>query len=254
MTLLEVMIVLAVIGLLSFLAYSGFSVLTSVALVEDTNDLAAVMRRAQALSLETGEPIRIVFDFDKQAYWVEACVGDPTLTRSKDEQAVDPETAKKALESAQARLATLPAGQLKADTPEQAAQLAAALAGQKVGGRICYPIDQLPGELQETIGHVASFDSMGRDLRRRLQTGRSVKLHEIWVQHLEDSVTSGQVSISFFPLGWAEKAIVSVTDGRSTHSLYLFGLTGRVEMRDGEPRNPDDHMLRNVKGESEAER
>ena len=27
-----------------------------------------------------------------------------------------------------------------------------------------------------------------------------------------------------------------------------------VEIRDGEPRNPDDHLLRNAKGEDEEER
>ena len=45
MTIIEIMIVLAVIGMLSYLAYSGFRVLSSQALVEDTLDLASVMRR-----------------------------------------------------------------------------------------------------------------------------------------------------------------------------------------------------------------
>ena len=254
LTVLEIMIVLAVIGMLSYLAYSGFRVLSSAALVEDTNDVAAVMRRTQSLALESGEPVRIVFDFEKQAYWVEACVGAPTMKRGKEERQVDPETAQKELEKARDRLSTLPAGSLKAETPEQEASLAAALAGQQVGGKICYPLDQLPQQLQESIGQVFSADAIGRDLRRQFQTGRGVKLKQIWVQHLEDSVTTGQVSISFFPLGWAEKAIVELGDGSSTHSILLFGLTGRVEIRDGEIGTPDDHMMRNAKGETEAER
>ena len=254
LTVLEIMIVLAVIGMLSYLAYSGFRVLSSAALVEDTNDLAGVMRRTQALALETGEPVRVVFDLDKQTYWVEACVGSPTMTRGKEEQKVDPETAQRELEKARDRLSTLPAGALKAETPEQEASLAAALAGQQVGGKVCYPLDQLPQQLQETMGKVFSGDALGRELRRHVQTGRGVKIKEIWVQHLEDSVTSGQVSVSFFPLGWAEKAIVEISDGSSTHSILLFGLTGRVEIRDGAMASPDDHMMRNAKGESEAER
>jgi hypothetical protein len=212
------------------------------------------MRRTQALALETGEPVRIVFDLDKQTYWVEACVGSPTMTRGKDERKVDAESAQKELEKAQQRLSTLPPGVLKADTPEREASIAAALAGQQVGGKICYPLEQLPQSLQERMGKVFSGDALGRDLHRHVQTGRSVKIKEIWVQHLEDSVNAGQVSISFFPLGWAEKAIVEIGDGKSTHSVLLFGLTGRVEVRDGALAQPNDHMMRNAKGESEAER
>jgi general secretion pathway protein H len=254
LTVLEIMIVLAVIGMLSYLAYSGFRIISSAALIDDTNDLAAVLRRTQTLALETGEPVRVVFDLDKHTYWVEACVGSATMTRAKEEQKVDPETARKELEKAHDRLQTLPPGTLKAETPEQEASLAAALAGQQVGGKVCYPIDKLPPELEETIGKVFSGDADGRELSRKLQTGRGVKFKEIWVQHLEDSVTAGQVSISFFPLGWAEKAIIELGDGSSTHSLLLYGLTGRVEVRDGAIRTPDDHMMRNAAGESEAER
>lgn len=254
LTVLEIMIVLAVIGMLSYLAYSGFRVLSSAALVEDTNDLAAILRRTQALALESGEPVRVVFDLDKQTYWVEACVGSPTMTRGKEEQKLDAETAAKELEKARDKLSSLPTGALKADSPEQEATFAAALAGQQVGGKVCYPLEQLPQQLQESLGKVFSGDATGRELRRQLQTGRGVKLKEIWVQHLEDSVTTGQVSISFFPLGWAEKAIVEIGDGSSTHSILVYGLTGRVEVRDGALSNPDDHLLRNVKGESEAER
>ena len=56
------------------------------------------------------------------------------------------------------------------------------------------------------------------------------------------------------PAGWAEKAIITLGDGRETYAIYLHGLTGRVEVKDGEPRDPDDHLLRNAKGEDEAER
>ncbi len=254
MTVLEIMIVLAIIGLLAYLGYSGFRVLSSQALTRDALDLAAVMRRTQALAMESATPVRLVIDLDKQAYWVEACIGDPTLTRAKDERAADPEAAAKALEEAQGRLATLPAGQLKVESAAEATKLAMALAGHDVGGKVCYPVDKLPPELAEKLGEVRSFDSVGRELRRMINRDRGVKLREVWVQHLEESVTGGQVSISFFPMGWAEKAIITLGDGRETYAIYLFGLTGRVEIKEGEPRNPDDHLLRNAKGEDEAER
>ena len=249
LTVLELLIVLALMGLFSYVAYSGFRSLTSAALVEDTNDLVAVMRRTQALAVESGIPVRVVFDLDKEAYWVEVCSGEATLRRTREESRIDPREQEKALAEARQKIALLPAGQLKAGSAEEEARMALALAGDKNLGRTCVPVDQADG-----FKELLSGDAMGRGLARKLQTDRSVKLREIWVQHLDDSVTEGQVSVNFFPLGWAEKAIIELGDGKSVHSLLLHGATGRVEVIDGEMREPDDHMLQRADGERDQER
>lgn len=253
MTVLEIMIVLAIIGFMAYLSVSGFRFLTGAALSEDTSDMAMVMRRAQLLAVEGGVPTRVVIDFDKHAYWVEACTGDPSLRRTKDEEKADAETAQEELEKARQRLATLPGGQMQASSPEEEAKMASALAGRKVGGRICAPLGS--GPAAEQLGPLFSGDAMGRDLKRGLQTHRGVKFREVWVQHLEKSVSGGQVSISFFPLGWSEKAIIEIGTGDDDlETILVHGLTGRVEIRAGAMRDPDDHMLRDVKGQREAER
>jgi Tfp pilus assembly protein FimT len=252
MTVLEIMIVLAIIGFMAYLSYSGFRFLTGAALSEDTSNLALVLRRAQLISVEAGVPTRVVIDFDKHAYWVEACTGDPTLVRVKEEEKADAETAQEELVKARQRLATLPGGQMTASSPEEEAKMAAALAGRKVGGRICGPLGS--GPAADQIGPLFSGDAVGRELQRALQTGRGVKFREVWVQHLETSTSSGQVSITFFPLGWAEKAIIEIGNDDDMETVLVHGLTGRVEVRAGALREPDDHMLRDVKGEREAER
>ncbi len=253
MTVLEVMIVLAIIGFMAYLAVSGFRFLSGAALSDDTSDMALVLRRAQLMSIEGGVPTRVVIDFDKHAYWVEACTGDPTLRRTKEEEKADVETAQEELDKARQRLATLPGGQMQASSPEEEAKMAAALAGRKVGGRICGPLGT--GPAADQLGPMFSGDSMGRELTRALQQHRGVKFREVWVQHLEKSVSSGQVTISFFPLGFAEKAIVEIgTSDDDIETILVHGVTGRVEIRAGALRDPDDHMLRDVKGEREAER
>jgi prepilin-type N-terminal cleavage/methylation domain-containing protein len=253
LTVLEIMIVLAIIGMMAYLGYNAFRFMTGAALDEDSSDLAAVMRRAQLLSVEAGVPTRVVIDFEKSAYWVEICKGNPALKRVKEEEKVDAEAAEEALAEARQRLATLPAGQLQASTPEEEAKMAAALAGKKVGGRVCGPVDSGPGA--EDIGPILTGDAMGRKLTRQLQKHRGIKFREVWVQHLEQSVSNGQVSVSFFPLGWAEKAIIEVgTSDDDIETVLVHGLTGRVEVRAGALRDPDDHMLRDVKGQREAER
>jgi hypothetical protein len=89
---------------------------------------------------------------------------------------------------------------------------------------------------------------------RTLRAGKGIKFKEIWVQHRDESATKGQVAIYFFPNGSAEKAIVTLTDGSDTFSVLVYGLTGRVLLKDGELRNVDDHMLRNPLGDKEEER
>lgn len=249
LTVLELLIVLLLIGLMAYLGYSAFGRLAGVALVEDTNDLVAVMRRTQVLAVEAGMPTRVVLDFDKQAYWVEVCTGEATLRRTREEVKLDPKEQEKALEEAKRKIALLPAGQLKAGSSEEEARMALALAGDPNAGRSCIPVDQT-----QELKDVMSGDAMGRKLVRKLQTGRGVKLREVWVQHLEDSVDSGQVSVNFFPLGWGEKAIIELGDGSDVHTVLLHGATGRVEVIAGRLPDPDDHMLRQADGERDRDR
>lgn len=251
-TVLEIMIVVAIIGMMAWLAYGAIRALTAASLDEDSTDMALVMRRAQLLAVEAGVPTRLVIDFDAHAYWVETCTGDPSLVRVKEEVKVDDKAAEEALEDARQRLSGMGASQIMGQTPEEEAKMAMALAGKKVGGRLCGPLGSGPGA--EDIGHVITGDAKGRDLRRSLRTGHGVKFREVWVQHLEQSVSSGQVSITFFPLGFAEKAIIEIGNDDEQNSILVHGLTGRVELRGGAVDHPDDHMLRNAAGDREKER
>src|SRR5689334_12199604 len=81
MTVLEIMIVLAIIGGMFFVVRSGFRLLTKADLVEDANELTAVLRRANQLALEHGELHRVVLDLEGQAYVVEVCQGQAAILR-----------------------------------------------------------------------------------------------------------------------------------------------------------------------------
>src|SRR5690606_37302469 len=62
MTVLEIMIVLAILGGGAMLVRSGFRLITKADLVENATELSAVMQRAGQLSIEHGELHRVVFD------------------------------------------------------------------------------------------------------------------------------------------------------------------------------------------------
>jgi type II secretory pathway pseudopilin PulG len=242
MTVLEIMIVLAIIGGLFFIVRSGFRLLTKADLVEDANELTAVMRRASQLAVEHGELHRVTLDLDAEGYVVEVCQGALAVARNELLKTNDEETKQK-LERARQRLNGLPADALASGDPEEATKRAAALAGHHVADRTCRPADDS-----------VTGDAKGKGWLRKLRKDKGVKFKEIWVAHRDDSVTKGQVAIYFFPTGSAEKAVIELTDGSEVFSVLIYGLSGRVELRDGTLRDVNDHMLKNVMGDKDAKR
>jgi prepilin-type N-terminal cleavage/methylation domain-containing protein len=240
MTILELMIVMAIMGAGVFLLRTGFRVLTKADLVENSTEIAAVLKRTSQLAIEKGEMHRVLFDVDKHLYAVEMCQGARTIQRNEKTRPDEEET-KRAVEKGQERLKSV-ALDMQAADPEAATKHALAIAGHHVADRMCAPIDD------------PSSDSEGKGWIRTLRAAKGVKLKEIWVQHKDESTTKGQVAIYFFPSGSAEKAVVEITDGSDTFTVLVAGLTGRVELRDGTLRDVDDHMMRNALGDKDRPR
>jgi type II secretory pathway pseudopilin PulG len=242
MTVLEIMIVLAIIGGGAVLVRSGFRMITKADLVENATELAAVLRRANQLAIEHGEMHRVVFDLDKHGYLVEVCQGQTAIVRN-EKLARDPEEVKRALDRGKQRMATLPADAFSAGDPDEATRRVTAISGHHIADRACVPAsDAITG------------DSTGKGWARALYSAKGIKFKEIWVQHRDESVTKEHVAIYFFPMGSAEKAVIELTDGSETFTVLVHGLTGRVELRDGVLKSVDDHMLRNAMGDRDAKR
>jgi general secretion pathway protein H len=242
MTVLELMIVLAIIGAASVLVRSGFRLLTRADLVEGSTELSAIMKRASSLAVEMGGMYRVLVDLDKGTYVVEECKGSTTIELDEKTRP-DDEVKKRALERGKNQLLGLPANALQITDPEEATKRATALAGHHVNDRACAPAhDGFTG------------DAQGKGWARKLRDDKGVKFKEIWVQHRDDSVTKGDVAIYFFPNGTSEKAVVEVTDGSEVFSVLVFGLTGRVELKDGVLPDVNDHMMRNAINEKDQKR
>lgn len=242
MTVLEIMIVIAIIGGMAFIVRSGFRLITKADLVENSTELSAILRRAGQLAIERGEVHRVVLDLDSHQYVVEVCQGQTAIVRN---EALRPDTeeAKRALERGKQRLQEMPPDALAAGDPDEAVKRATAISGHHIADRQCVPATEgLTG------------DATGAGWARKLKADKGIKFKEVWVQHRDDSSTKGQVGIYFFPVGSAEKAVIEITDGGETFTVLVHGLTGRVELKDGTLRDVDEHMLRNAMGERDAER
>jgi hypothetical protein len=243
MTVLEIMIVLAILGGGVVLVRSGFRMLTKADLVENSTEFAAILKRTGQLAVENAEMHRVVIDMEKGTYVVEVCQGQAAIVRN-EKLNVDPEKVKDALERGKQRMGQLPADAFAAGDADEGIKRTTALAGHHIADRQCQPA---------TNG--VSGDSTGKGWQRTLYAAKGIKFKEIWVQHRDESIKGKeQVAIYFFPMGAAEKAVIELTDGSETFTVLVHGLTGRVELRDGVLRSVDDHMLKNVMGEREAQR
>lgn len=245
MTMLEVIITLAVVGVLMLIGYNGVRFVSKSDLREDSTQVAAAMRAAHNMATTSGTHHRVVFDLDTQTYRIEMCEGDIRLRHAEREQlledaATDPAAIDALLRGGVGGAA--PPELANAASPEEAARIAGAIAGTQIGAATCKP-PELP-----------TGDADGRGAARRMRTDRDIKIRSMFVQHLDGEQTTGVVHINFFPLGYAEKALIEIgnSDG-DAYTLLLHRLTGRLEFREGKVK-PEDHMLRQADGEDTPER
>jgi type II secretory pathway pseudopilin PulG len=242
MTVLELMIVLAIIGAAAVLVRSGFRLITKADLVENATELSAILKRTDQLAIEHADMHRVLFDLDKQQYVVEVCQGQAGIMRN---EAVRPDeyAKKRAFERGKDKLIGLPTDVTTQADPEENVRRTLAVAGQHVADRICTPAtDSVSG------------DATGKGWARALRSNKGIKFKDIYVQHRDDPVSKGQVAIYFWPNGSSEKAVIEMTDGSETFSILIWGISGRVELKDGVLKDVNEHMLKNVMGDREAKR
>jgi prepilin-type N-terminal cleavage/methylation domain-containing protein len=252
LTLLELLIVVAIIGIALYALSSSLRILGGFGLSEDSDELAAMLRRASQLAIERGEQHRVVFDLEKGGYRIDVCQGQAALARN---EAIDPDKEKveEALKKGQDKLRDVPQDALAVGDPDEAMKRAKALAGHHIGDRMCAPA--MGGE--SGVHHSMNKKNLqigddDADWIRALN--RSVKFSEIWVQHKDSSTKKGEVALYFFPNGSAEKAVIEMTDGDGYRTLIVNGLTGRIQQKTGRLEDVEAVMLRNVMGKREKER
>ncbi len=238
MTLFEVMIALAIIGFMMLVGYMGLRDVRHSDLREDAMKLAATLRMAQTTATQTGAHHRVVFDLEEQMFHIERCEGPIRLERFDPGDEPTREELQERLEE------RVPTGGdapelLEATSPEESVDIAAALAGVRMGAARCQPVGDdvfLSGE------------------PHAVRTDRGVEIRNVYAQHLRGPAREGRASINFFPLGTAEKAIVEVGTDRRAFSLLVHRLSGRVELRTGSLREHEAYMELDAAGDREDER
>ncbi len=236
MTLLEILVVLALLAALSALVVGATRKVTAAELREKTGDVATFLRQAYMLAALGNMHHRVVINLDEQSFSLEQCPDLVLLKKSEEEESEEEKTAKERLmekiAEGQKSVAANPEI-AEAESPEDALKRAAALEGVRLGNTRC--------EIAKALGG-------GDALERKLES-EDVKIKRIFVQHLKEPITEGKATINFFPLGYAEKAVIELAD-KDDDSMFVLvhRLTGRIEIKDDDKYDPEAHMRRSTAG------
>jgi len=239
-TLIEIMVVLLIIALVTAALAIGYNRLPATALKNEAVHVAAALRAAYDGATASGAYHRMILDLDEGTYRVERCEGKVQVRRSRDQKEEldhQKEEAEKAARLAQE--AETAQKNAAAAGPQGAANLSpeALLVGIQTtatpsiggaggeSGAHCEPMRGEIGKAQHLAGHP------------------KVSFSRVWVAHLEEPVQRGQVTITFFPLGTVEKAVIELsTDPENAFSITVQPISGRIEMMQGQMRRPEDFL------------
>lgn len=222
-TLLEIMVVLAIVGLLAVGLIYGYRRLPATVLRRDATHLAAILRSAYDRAAATGAHHRVVLDLDRGEYKVERCEGKVELRKSVDQK--EEEETKRREEEKQKLLEQAQSG------PGQMLQTVLQDSGMKLGQT--EDCQAVPGEMGKA---------------QELTRSPEVKIVRVFVRHYERPADRGQVVLYFFPMGRAERSVVELAVGDRMLSLAVHPLSGRVQVVDGQWPHPEDFVAADAEG------
>ena len=216
-TLLEVLIVVALIALLAGATVFGSGMLASSRLRGAATLVAAAVRHGLARANTSGKPTRLVLDLDADRVLLEEAIGSRML-REKGKPAGGAEAATEAERAAKAESERI-------------------LDGPRAQRAMFRPVEAFADE------------ASGREL------GGSVDLTSVQTEHDSEPVTSGRAYVYFWPGGVTERAHVQLKRAGSSDGLTVIvsALTGRTDVKRGLVDLPEPRSDREEdQGEREA--
>ena len=209
-TLLEIGIAIVILSLLIAVAVPAMGALSGARLQEESRVLGGVIRDNYARTALAGKSTRLVIDMQEQAYWIEDA---PAVARVHREKLEADREGKAALDPVDRRIEDI-----DKDTQDE---------GQRTRLELLAPTQWAPAE---------------NDYGKPHKLNEDVHFKKMWVEHLDEAVSAGQVALYFFPGGFTEEAHITLTDdedGERTVTLVVSSLTGEVSFENDEPRIPD---------------
>jgi general secretion pathway protein H len=223
-TLIEIMVVFAIVALLFGASVQGFRSLRKADLREATTQLSGAMRYLFDRASTTGKIHRLVIDMETGTYWAEVSDDRFFIPREETEEQVRVREEKEAMDDEEA-----------ARKREQDSRAAAS--GKGVSANSSFDLSKLEvGDFRPKRARFASF----KDMALKPVKLKKTKVQSVYTPRVVEPLTSGRGYVYFFPLGQTEPAIVTMADreGKTVFSLVVHPITGRVRIYNREVLPP----------------
>ena len=206
-TLIEILVVLAIVGILAGLSIRGLRSLARSDLRASVSHVSGAIRYLFNRASTTGQYHRLVIDIDAGRYWAE--VSDDMFYLPRD-----PET-----ESSAKKLAALEA---ELDEKEARQKEMAQAAGDVDMSKV------LPMDFRPKKARFGAF----KESNLKPVTMKNTMVMDVFTPRVADPVVKGRAYIYFFPLGQTEPAIIHLSDPtqQTIYSLVVHPITGRVRI------------------------
>ena len=227
-TLVEMMIVIAIVGLMLSVSVLTFRNLTKANLRSGAARLAAAMRFSFDRALMTGSYLRLAIDLDKGLIWIESSKDRVALRSGREQHATNRPT-----EDEQQRDAPsagsgskLPLGLGFGAAPAEGEEAPPAIDVKSLVK--AYERDVKP--LERARARFARLRGPGA---KAIKLKGKVIVDAVMTARMEEPVTKGLAFIYFFPQGHTEPAIVHLRidgDEDDYYSVVLHPLTGQAKV------------------------
>lgn len=239
-TLVEIMVVIAIIGMM--LAVSTYTLrnLTRANLRETAGKTSAAMRFAFDRSLMTGSYIRLAIDMEKGALWLEVSEDRVSLKKGRDQHAVTGADAERQTQEEEniATKPSLPLGML------------GGLGGSGEDGEDgealpAFDVQALIRGYENQMQPVKRSDARFKPLKtigaKRIKIKSGIQIAAVMTPRLEEPADEGVAYIYFFPQGHAEPGIIHLKNNADEYySVVMHPLTGQARVYNCRYRIPEE--------------
>lgn len=205
-TLVELMVVLAIIGGLTALAGMGISSLSNSSLHAETLRLSGALRLVYGRAAINGLRYQVVFDLDAESFRVECSTENFEVVADTDEARQEAEESARRAQERRSRV-----------DDEEAD----------------------PFGLGDSSPQI---DDCSEELIPNTTLRHGIKVARIVTSHHDEPVDSGTATVGFFPNGTTERTIIWLSDAneRAFMTMSIDPMTGRVIVRGGDIEVPED--------------
>lgn len=225
-TLIEIVVVLAILGMIVTLGASGFRRLAKSDLRNASAQMSGAIRYLFDRASTTGKVHRLVIDLNDGKYWAEQSDDKFYVPHEAEtEQEVRRREAKEAEADEEKRIQQ----ERRARDEERR--------GSSSSSSSSFDVSKLDiGDFQPKRARFAAFTS----LALKPVSLKKAKIGSVYTPRVTEALTTGRAYIYFFPLGQTEPAIITLSDLKETafYSLVVHPITGRVRIYNEEVRPP----------------